>query len=311
MRLESRGAKSRSLNRDRSIHGPARAPPAPSQQSACVAMSRPDENLDLIAALSERARSGKLHLPVLPTVALELLASVDDDSGDARSLGERVQHDPSLAAHVLRVANSARYAPKQPIVSLTQAIGRLGLKTLREIVVSVAVKGSVFNVKGHEAFVDKLWAHALSTARLAQEIARARRANVEAAFLCGLLHDIGAPVALQGLVDLCREQGITLNEKVLQHIITVLHESIGTSLIEAWKLADWVHAAVSFHHRPEESLQFQDLVRTTALADGLAYWLEEDEGQGLPPGMEHAAALDLYDEDVEALVAHCAELSTE
>jgi HD-like signal output (HDOD) protein len=102
--------------------------------------------IDLSAALAQRARAGQLRLPVLPTVAVELLASVNDDNSDARSLAARVQRDPSLAAHVLRVANSARFAPKEPIVSLSQAIGRLGLATLREIVLSVAVKGSAFDV---------------------------------------------------------------------------------------------------------------------------------------------------------------------
>ena len=39
----------------------------------------------------------------------------------------------------------------------------------------------------------------------AKEIARMRRANVESAFLCGLLHDIGKPVILQALADLQRD----------------------------------------------------------------------------------------------------------
>jgi putative nucleotidyltransferase with HDIG domain len=271
----------------------------------------PTEPIDLSATLSERARAGKLRLPVLPAVAVELLASVNDENCDARSLAARVQRDPSLAAHVLRVANSARFAPKEPIVSLTQAIGRLGLATLREIVVSVAVKGSAFNVKGHEAYVEQLWRHALLSGRLAQEIARARRANVEAAFLCGLLHDIGTPVALQGLVDLSKEVGVPLSEPTMLVTIAGLHQEIGGMLVERWKLPDWVHAAVRFHHQPDDAPKHHDLVRTTALADALAHWLDEDEGEGLPPGLEHAAELDLYDDDLEALVACSAKLMAE
>lgn len=269
------------------------------------------EPIDLIAELSARARAGRLTLPVLPTVAIELLAAVDDDKFDARSLAERVQRDPSLAAHVLRVANSARFAPKEPIVSLTQAIGRLGMGTLREIVVTVAVKGSVFKVKGHEKYIESLWQHALLSGRLAQEIARARRANVEAAFLCGLLHDIGAPVALQGLVDLCKETGFCLVERAMHHTIAGLHQEIGAILVEGWKLPEWIHTAVLHHHQPENATKHQELVRTTALADVLAYWFEEDEAVGIPPGIEHAAALDLYDDDVEALVARGTKLAAE
>jgi len=271
----------------------------------------PNEPIDLSATLTERARAGKLRLPVLPAVAVELLASMNDDDSDARSLAASVQRDPSLAAHVLRVANSARFAPKEPIVSLTQAIGRLGLSTLREIVVSVAVKGSTFDVKGHEAYVERLWRHALLSGRLAQEIARARRANVEAAFLCGLLHDIGRPVALQGLVDLCKEAGVSPSEAALLQMIEGVHEEFGALLIERWKLPEWVHAAARFHHQPDRTTKHRDLVRTTALADVLAHWFDEEECAGLPPGLEHAAALDLYDEDVEALLARSTKLMAE
>jgi putative nucleotidyltransferase with HDIG domain len=267
--------------------------------------------IDLSAALAQRARAGQLRLPVLPTVAVELLASVNDDNSDARSLAARVQRDPSLAAHVLRVANSARFAPKEPIVSLSQAIGRLGLATLREIVLSVAVKGSAFDVKGHEAHVEALWQHALFTGRLAQEIARARRANVEAAFLCGLLHDIGAPILLQGLVDLCAEHDVELTDETIRQVTASLHQELGAMLIEHWKLPDWVHACVRFHHQPDDAPRHYELVRTTALADELAHWLDEDEGAGLPPGLEHAAALDLYDDDLEALVTGSAKLMDE
>jgi putative nucleotidyltransferase with HDIG domain len=269
------------------------------------------EPIDLVAALSERARCGKLSLPVLSTVALELMTSLDDPDCDARYFADRVQRDPSLAAHVLRVANSARYAPKEPIVSLTQAIGRLGLTALREIVVSVAVKGSVFKVKGHEKYIEELWQHALLTGRLAQEIARARRANPEAAFLCGLLHDIGAPVALQGLVDLCKETGFCLLDHAMRHAIAGLHPEIGATLVETWKLADWVQIAVRYHHEPERAPRHQEIARMVALADALAYWLDEDEGQGLPPGIEHAEYLELYDEELEGLVARGGKLLAE
>lgn len=266
------------------------------------------EPQDLCAALAERARADALRLPVLPTVAIELLASVDDEDCDARSLAVRVQEDPSLAAHVLRAANSARYAPKEPIVSLTQAIGRLGLAALREIVVSVAVKGATFDVRGHERYVAGLWRHALLAGRLAQEIARARRANVEAAFLCGLLHDIGAPVALQGLIDHCKAQGLAPSEATLLAAVDLAHAELGALLAERWRLPDWVRAAVRFHDAPEHAPKHAELVRTTALADALATWLLEQEGAGVPPGLEHAAALDLYDEELEGLSEKGADL---
>ena len=85
------------------------------------------EQQRLTARLRDSALSGELKLPVLPAVAADVLACIDGDDCDAHSLAELIQRDPSLAANLLRVANSARFAPSEPIVSLNQAISRLGL----------------------------------------------------------------------------------------------------------------------------------------------------------------------------------------
>ncbi len=252
-----------------------------------------------IVSVAIRAQDGQLELPVLPAVASEVLAFVDSEDADARALARLVQRDPSMAAHVLRVANSARYAPTEPIVSLTQAIGRLGLATLREIAVSVAVRVAVFKVAGHEALVEGLWAHAQATATVAREIARARGANVEAAFLSGLLHDIGAPIVLQGLVDVREQEGLTTTEAGVQEAIDTLHAYVGAELVRRWELAAWVAQSALHHHTPEEAEEAEDVVRTVALADALAHWLAGSDGEGVPPGLEHAEALELRAEDIE------------
>jgi putative nucleotidyltransferase with HDIG domain len=268
-------------------------------------------SLPLIEELARRAESGTLQLPVLPAVAAEVLACLDGEDCDARSLAALIQKDPSLAANLLRVANSARFAPKEPIVSLTQAIGRLGLSTLREIALTVAVKGAVFNVPGHEDYVAKLWRRAHASGRLAQEVARTRRSNVEAAFLCGLLHDIGAPVILQGLVDLARANRATLDAGAIENAVEALHATIGARLVQDWKLPDWVHEVTLNHHDPESASGHQDLVHTVALSDALTHWLLEDGGEGDAPGQEHLPLLDLYQDDFERLCEKGAEITQE
>lgn len=263
------------------------------------------------AVLIERVRSKKLALPLLSTVAVEVLGLVDD-SGEVRTLAELVQRDPALAAHVLRESNSTRYAPTVPIVSLNQAIGRVGLARFRELVLSVAVRAAVFDVRGHEDEVERLWSHAQSTGLVAKEIARLRRANVEAAFLAGLLHDIGAPVVIQGVVDLCREHGDQLlgsdPEASVARWVDEHHAEVGQALVESWNLPDWVTAVVADHHGEAAGHEHEELLRTVALADEISDWLAESGGEGVPPGVEHAEALDLYAEDVEELCSRTAEM---
>lgn len=263
------------------------------------------------AELRESVFSGHIELPVLPAVAAEVLACLDGDDCDAQSLAGLIQRDPSLAANLLRVANSARFAPREPIVSLNQAISRLGLSTLREIALTVAVKGAIFDVPGHEELVADLWRHAQAVGRLSQEIARARRDNVEAAFLCGLLHDVGSPVILQGLVDLARKMGRPLDAACIAHVIDELRGAVGAELIKAWRLPDWIQEVVLHHQDPAGASAHFALVHTVALSDGLTRWLLCEEGEGARPGAELLQLLDLYDEDVDALCSQMPKIVAE
>src|SRR5262245_51735897 len=89
----------------------------------------------------ERHLEEDLELPILPEAATRIVALCADEKTDAKAIEGVLERDPSLASHVLRVANSSAYAPKTPIVSLQQAVTRLGIGTLRNIVLAVSLEG--------------------------------------------------------------------------------------------------------------------------------------------------------------------------
>ncbi len=274
-------------------------------------MQSPDHPKSSVAVLRSRFREGHIALPLLPSVAAEVLATVDSGDCDARSLAALIQRDPSLSAHVLRVANSPRYAPEQSIVSVMQAVSRLGLRTLREIVISVAVHGAVFDVPGQGEFLSRIWRHSVATGRLAGEIARHRRKNVEAAFLCGLLHDIGKPIVLHELVRMSRAAGGRVAASQVEEACEALHCEVGVALVQQWSLPPFVGDAVSSHHSPADAEEHSDLVLTVALADALMDWMDETDGEGAPPGFEYAERLELYSDDMDRLVAWSASMVEE
>src|SRR5947209_8573150 len=78
---------------------------------------------ELYARLLE---DGRLSLPVLPEAAAQIMTAANDEGADARRLTDVVRRDPALASNLLRIANSSLYAPRVPIVSLQQAIARMG-----------------------------------------------------------------------------------------------------------------------------------------------------------------------------------------
>src|SRR5262245_292287 len=80
--------------------------------------------------LLERHLDEDIELPVLPDATARVVALCADEKTNARAIENALTRDPALTAHVLRIANSAAYAPREPIVTLQQAVTRLGLATL-------------------------------------------------------------------------------------------------------------------------------------------------------------------------------------
>jgi putative nucleotidyltransferase with HDIG domain len=249
----------------------------------------------LRAQLEKKLASAELELPLLPAVALEVTAAAARDDVDARVLSEILKRDAAMAAHVLRVVNSPLYSARGQVVSLQQAVARVGSSKIREISLIVACRASVFKVPGYEAEVDEVFQHSVVSALAGQEIARATRSNVEDAFLCGLLHDIGRPVLLQSLLTLTREQRLTCDRDSLLELTSELHCRAGAALATAWKLPEAVVAAVSHHHEAEPQ-SHPKAVHITALADATAHALTTDPAKVQAALANHPAlaVLEIY-----------------
>ena len=277
-------------------------------------MPPPNDSPDGAAALKARlcalASDAELELPLLPAASAQVLALCSEESCDARALAQLLERDPALAAHVLRVSNSAAYAPREPIVSLQQAVSRLGMGGVRNIAVAIALQVEVFRVPGRESRIAELWTHSACAGAWAREIARARRRNAEAAFLCGLLHDVGKPALLREVAAIERGLGLHLEVAALEDCLDELHAELGARMLERWKLPARMVAAARFHHRPDDpevltdNARYAEDVYTTALADQLAHWSSTEAPTRLE-ALHVSAALEplgLYDEDLEALM---------
>jgi len=221
-----------------------------------------------------RARvEGELALPLLPNTAVRVLAACQDEESGLEELAELLAHDPSLTAHLLRVANSVGYAPRVPILSLQQAIGRVGLATVRDVAVAVALEERVFSVPGHQERVRELWLHAAATAYYAKEIAQLLRKDLDSPFLCGLLHDVGMPITLQVVCDLEREGLVApVSAAGMELAMSAFHAEVGARIARAWNLGPWLELVIRHHHDPARARFHPEELPVVALADALADW---------------------------------------
>jgi len=255
------------------------------------------------------------ELPLLPDVATRVLAAVRDPNADVKSLAELIRRDASLTGHVLRLANSALYSPTVRIGSLQQAVSRLGLKALFEIAVVISCQTRVFNVPHYAERVRAIFRRSLASAYFAQEIARQRRWNVEEAFLCGLLHEVGRPLILGRLVELHVACGAPLDphaDDIIEATASEHHAKVAGDALGAWALPAKVAETATLHH--DQLADGSAPTREVALvqvAEALASLTldhpEPNEASALAESTVKAhpglAQLNLYGEQVEALLA--------
>ena len=236
---------------------------------------------DTFAQLRARLFQDELELPLLPDAATQVVNACFEEDVDIQRIAGMVERDPSLAANVLRVANSAVFGGREPFVTLSQAVARLGLRNLCDVTLSVALQGRVFSGGGRSELIQSLWHHASLTAVWAREIARFRRRNVESAFLIGLLHDVGKPVVIEQADRLAAQEDMQLRDEVLREWVDELHAEVGERLLRAWEMPDWAIQSARYHHCPENAESSNEEVATACLANLMAHWsIDADEEHG-------------------------------
>ncbi|MFT7414410.1 MAG: HD-like signal output (HDOD) protein [Methylophagaceae bacterium] len=188
---------------------------------------------------------GDIEVPMLPEVANKALLLAQNPDSDSIEMAQLIQSDQSLAGHVMRIANSAAYTPMSNLVSLQQAVARLGMGVISEIALAAAIGAKMFNTPGYEDYVSGIWRHALATSLWAKEVARHRRSNVEVAFLAGLLHSIGRPAILQTIIELAKKEQIVLTQQDIHQLENTYCHRLSEAVVNLWKMPSLVVEAIS------------------------------------------------------------------
>lgn len=213
----------------------------------------------------------KLELPSMPDTAAQVMDLSRQESTDARRLSEVIHGDQTIATSVLRVANSAAYVGQVPCSSLQQAIGRLGLQMITEIAMAVSLRGRLFRNDSCVELLAEQWRHSVLVGFFTKEIARMRRRNVEIAFLCGLLHDVGKAVLLNGADRVLAENDLELSQAELVRAVHEQHVAAGRLLAARWQLPEQIAEAIVCHHEPNAAEQHADMAMMVQLADLLGH----------------------------------------
>lgn len=192
----------------------------------------------------------------LPHVALRLAQLISNDNTRMNEFEKMIKMDPTLVVRLLRVVNSPYYGLRSKVDSIARAVVLLGMKNLRNIVVTTGIKEVFAKGSDEEIFSrTQLWLHCVAVGICSQMISERifGRAGDDA-YLCGILHDIGIIVEDQVAQDLFMQvcKNYTPNAKPFveyeKETIGTDHCEIGHLLAHQWNLPADVQAGIKNHH---------------------------------------------------------------
>src|SRR5688572_11403882 len=280
-----------------------------------TARSLQEQELDRV--LHAAMADDSLELPPPPQVAVEVQrltrSEIEEDgkaAANSAELAKLIQRDVALAGQVMRVANSALYARRTPVVTLPQAIAWLGMREIRTITFSVAIQGQVFASSYFRKEMTDLWRESVITALFAQEVARLKRRNVESAYLCGLLHRAGMAVILSRVGQAALAHRISPDPDFVLEFAAKHEARVGTHLAIAWQLPPSVSATITHWRNPPRAEMAREEVMEVALARQISNEYQKPGAGGelpdsmLGPVSKWMDELSIYPEELFTIMAH-------
>ncbi|WP_428625369.1 HDOD domain-containing protein [Sedimenticola sp.] len=183
--------------------------------------------------LVEDIESNRIRLPTLPAISLEALLVVNDAGSSMADVAKIISKDTSMAARLVRYANSPLYRGVNVVSSVKAAITRIGFDAVKNAILSLAMR-DVFTTafKPIQSRMEMLWKHSVDVAAKATLLAaHFPHLNKDEAMLAGLIHDVGAiPV----LIKAAEYPVLLEKEENLDRVIDRLHMPIGKFMLSRW-----------------------------------------------------------------------------
>jgi HD-like signal output (HDOD) protein len=198
------------------------------------------------AELVETFNDPNYRPPPLPSVALELMSLTNRDDSKIERIVRLLEQDEMLAGGLMRLIGSPLYAGRSPIRTLKEAVVRLGVRTVRDLVFETALSQGVFTLAEYSETIEQIRRHSTVTAYIARIVCKHAKIDEENAFLCGLLHDIGFAGLLFAVSNIEAEDSPPLIQ--LWPDIDALHEQASRLVTQLWQLPKDMQEVVGHHH---------------------------------------------------------------
>lgn len=207
----------------------------------------------LVGQLKQSFDVRKTDLPLFDKTVVNIMRELSRAEPDIRKLGRIILTDQSLTAQVLKVANSSFFRRLTKVSTIEDAILRLGINWISNIVVLLTQRqkiGSKYPLIND--FMEDLWRHSVACAiGTLWVVERKGFTSIKSeAFIAGLLHDEGKLLILTLIDDMQRREELEdpLQKEKIENLLDELHTEFGYELMQEWNLPESYAIVARDHH---------------------------------------------------------------
>ena len=241
----------------------------------------PNEVLDKLRA----ALKADGDFPVRAKVVTDLRKLVEDPNTNVNKITEVILKEPALGTRVLSLVNSAFYTSNQPIMTITQAVHRLGMKPLSNLCSGFVLMNRFAPAAKRGGFFTESLKKSIIMSLIAGYLLRESREEgmQEEAYLAGTFYNLGHLLLAFYFPQVYEAAGRRAAAKN-QELMASLHELLGLSaedltfsIVESLQIPEDYHDILresykSFGKRDRKRAQFQ-LSNALASAERISHFV--------------------------------------
>jgi len=197
-------------------------------------------------------------LPHIPAPVMRIMNYMSKPDADMNVLGSLIEYDPGLTVNVLRMANSSFFGGGVPVSSVRDALFRLGMRRMVQLVIASGVAPNARGpVGGYGLKQGELLRYSIAVGVGAEILAAQLGVKPpDHTFTAGLLSSIGKVVLGKYLeIDGDPIQALAVREGISfaqaeQRLLGIDHCEIGAQLLTWWEMPEQIVTCVRWHLDP-------------------------------------------------------------
>lgn len=220
------------------------------------------------------------HLPSLSSVLRELEDLAGRSNVMIQEISRLIRSDQSLAVRILRLANSAYFAPSEPILDVDQALIYLGLSHVRTTIFTTRCIEQTCSVSSGLLPWKEFWLHEVGVGFITRTLSQhmeERPLTSESYYIMGLFHDIGklalaflSPDDFNAVLTMANERNCDMSSIEFE-LLGIDHATLGAWYLQQQGLPAMIFEPIRLHHAWKIEGRQASLSCLLSLSDRLAH----------------------------------------